>query len=213
MHAKSGGHDDACDQEQESVDDVKCEHDDWVDGPGLLDAGRDEVEQREHRKDGHKDGEIDGGRVACESLGDHVTGEGQDEQRPQELKCAGSAVLHSRSAILAQRRPTWSSLRPIFTIAAIPTDYTTDKRLPSPTTRPVSATFYGTGISFVSWVRTKREKPLRSVDSNSLEDGTKLTQASGKDQWTGTVVDLGSRDRDAGKEVLVASRMWVSTYV
>ena len=97
MHAKFGSHDNACNEEQESVDDVEGEHNDRVDGQGFLDAGRDEVEQREHRKDGHEDGEIDSGRVTGESLGDHVTREGQDEQRPQELKCPGSTVLDSRS--------------------------------------------------------------------------------------------------------------------
>ena len=51
----------------------------------------------------------------------------------------------------------------------------------------------------------------------NLENGTRLIQASQKDRRTGTVVDLVSPDRDAGKEAVgriwVSIRMCVTSYV
>ena len=52
----------------------------------LVDGTRDEVYQAEHGEDGAEHGIIDDGGGAAIGFLDHVTGEGHDEEGPEELR-------------------------------------------------------------------------------------------------------------------------------
>lgn len=72
-------------EEENGVEHVHHDHDNWVQRPVGVERGRDQVEEGQHGKRRRVHGVVDGAGVACESLGDHVTDEGHDEKSPQEL--------------------------------------------------------------------------------------------------------------------------------
>ena len=94
VDVKVGSHGDSTAEVEDGVEGVKCDHDHWVNRKSLLDGGRDEVEEGQHREDGHEHVVVDDGWVTGERGSDHVTDEGHDEKSPEELKGAHGQVDH-----------------------------------------------------------------------------------------------------------------------
>lgn len=84
---KSSGESDRVGEEEDKVQSVQDDHDDRVDGPVGVERRRDEVEEREQRERRRPHGIVDCRGVSGEGLRDHVTDEGHDEDRPDELSC------------------------------------------------------------------------------------------------------------------------------
>lgn len=77
-------------EEEEDVEAVEDDIDDWMDGQAVFERGRDKVKQGEHGEDADKEGEIYDGVGAADS--DHVAGDSHDEQGPEELEASHSEV-------------------------------------------------------------------------------------------------------------------------
>ena len=92
-----GGHGYSSDEEEKGVDDVHGQDDGRVHGKAVAKRGRDEVEEREHGKDGDEHVEVDQGRVAAERIVDDATDQSQDQECPQELRWS----VQDRRATLA----------------------------------------------------------------------------------------------------------------
>jgi len=92
VHVEVGSHGDGAAEVKKNVDRVEDNHDERVDHERVLDARRDEVEERQHREDSHKHVVVDDGWVASEGGSDHVTDKGHDEQSPKELDRAHGGV-------------------------------------------------------------------------------------------------------------------------
>ena len=76
------------DSPTEEKEDIYCVHgdgDDGVDSEALVDAGRDQVEDREHAPDGEEHDVIYDGRVAGFCIMDDIADEGEDEEGKEEL--------------------------------------------------------------------------------------------------------------------------------
>lgn len=80
-----GGESDGGTEEEEGVDQVNDDHQERVEAQILLQRRRDEVEEGQEGEDRDEDQVVDDGRVAAVRLGDHVSGEGHDEEGPHEL--------------------------------------------------------------------------------------------------------------------------------
>lgn len=85
VDVKSGGHGNGTAEVEDGIEHIKDDHQQGVALEGLLDGGRDEVEEREHGEDGHEHVVVDERRVAGVGSGDHVTDEGHDQKSPEEL--------------------------------------------------------------------------------------------------------------------------------
>ena len=124
-----GSERDSSGEEEDAVQGVDDDHDEWVDGPVDIERGRDQVEQREHREYRCVDGVVYGRWVAGEGLSDHITDEGHDEQGEYELRWVSTilyfGMLHSFTASSCRYRiamaltsqtlrPSCTPLRPIF---------------------------------------------------------------------------------------------------
>lgn len=72
----------AADQEQQGVETVDDDHEQRVDGEGLVEGGREQIDEREHGEDGEEHAVVDDRWVAGECVMDHVAGQGHDEERP-----------------------------------------------------------------------------------------------------------------------------------
>ena len=96
VNAKLGGHGDGTAEPQKSVDTIKRNHDHGVTLECFLDCSRNEVEERQHRKDGEKHIVVDDGRVTGEAGRDHVANKRHDEQRPEELQSSHGEVDNRR---------------------------------------------------------------------------------------------------------------------
>lgn len=84
---------DSTGEEENGVEQVHDDHDDRVQSPVKVERGRNQVEERQHGECSRIHGVVDGGRVACESLRNHVTDEGHDEESPYELPSIGISGL------------------------------------------------------------------------------------------------------------------------
>lgn len=85
VDVKVGRHGDSTAEVENGVQGVKADNKERVNHERLLDACRDEVEQRQHAEDSDKHVVIDNRRVAGVCCCDHVTDERHDEKSPDEL--------------------------------------------------------------------------------------------------------------------------------
>ena len=92
---------DAADEEKQSIQGVERNHDDRREGQVLFEGGRYQVQQRQHREDGHEHVVVNDGGVAGEGGCDHVADERQDEQRPEELWAVRVADASERNRAAA----------------------------------------------------------------------------------------------------------------
>lgn len=74
-------------EKEAKVQSVEDDHDDRVDGPVGVERRREEVEEREQPERRRPHGVVDRCRVSGEGLRDHVTDEGHDKDREDELSC------------------------------------------------------------------------------------------------------------------------------
>lgn len=84
MRAQDRGGRDTGNQPEDAVQHVEDERQHRVDAEAFLDRGRDQVDEREHAEDGDEEVKVD--HVAAARFGDHVAGDGEDEEGPEELK-------------------------------------------------------------------------------------------------------------------------------
>lgn len=89
---------------EESHEEVNCDQDDRVNRKLLLESGRYQVDERDHCYDGHEDRVVDNGRISACRVGDHVTGNGQDEESPEELEATEAEI-----DVLRNHFDGWSS--------------------------------------------------------------------------------------------------------
>lgn len=120
MHSHVGGQSDTADEEEKGVESVQGEHGQW-DGHAFDDGRSNEVEQGQHGEDGDKHDVVDDGVVAGESLGDHVAGQGQDEEGQEELSTESESQLvrAGRQRRELEGRQTWRPRRPSCTICML----------------------------------------------------------------------------------------------
>ena len=85
VHVKIGCKCDTTNEEEEGVESIRCEHEEWRDGKGLVDCSQDEVEKRQHSEDGHKHDIVDYGGITANRVGDHVSNKCHYEEGPEEL--------------------------------------------------------------------------------------------------------------------------------
>ena len=85
MHAQLRRQGDRTAEPEEGIQHVERDGKDGVDGERVADRGGDQVEEREHGEDGAKHDVVDDGGVAGVGVGDHVAGEGHDEESHEEL--------------------------------------------------------------------------------------------------------------------------------
>ena len=76
---------DTTDEEEDGVECIRCEHEEWRDGEGLVDCSHNEVEQRQHSEDGDKHDIVDYRGITASRVGDHVSNECHYEEGPEEL--------------------------------------------------------------------------------------------------------------------------------
>lgn len=120
MHSHVGGQSDTADEEEEGVESVKGEHGQW-DGHAFDDGRSNEVKQGQHGENGDKHDVVDNGVVAGESLGDHVAGQGQDEEGQEELatRSESQLVRAGRQRRELEGRQTWRPRRPSWMICML----------------------------------------------------------------------------------------------
>ena len=101
-------------EEEDGVQGVQNDHDDWVAGPVDVEGCRDGIEQREHGEDRAEHRVVHCRWVAGEGIGDHVSDQGHDEERPEELELlvcdASRGSLHvppRRGGPIAQLSNSW----------------------------------------------------------------------------------------------------------
>lgn len=85
MRVKLCGHCDSSAEEEERVEDIKTDQDQWVAGKILLEGCRDQVNERQHSKNRHKHVVVDDRWVAGVRRSDHISDKRHDEQSPEEL--------------------------------------------------------------------------------------------------------------------------------
>lgn len=85
MHAQLGRQRDRTAEPEDGVEHVERDGEDGVDGEGVADPGGDQVEEREHGEDGAEHDVVDDGGVAGVGVGNHIAGEGHNEEGHEEL--------------------------------------------------------------------------------------------------------------------------------
>jgi len=85
VRAQVRGRGDAAAEPEDDIQDVEDQGDDGVEGDGVVERGRDKVEEGEHAEDGDEEVVVDDAVVTVVPLVDHVAGEGHDEEGPEEL--------------------------------------------------------------------------------------------------------------------------------
>jgi len=86
MNMQSCGHSNAAAKEEDGIEDIEDQRNQWVECERVLDGRRDEVEQRKHRKGRDEHAVIDDVGIAGICGRDHVADEGHDEKGPDELE-------------------------------------------------------------------------------------------------------------------------------
>lgn len=102
-----GGQGNSRTEKEDAVQRVNRDHNDRVQSPFGLHTGRHQVEQSQHGERSREDGVVDGARVACKGIGDHVTDKSHDEERPYELDRVSECATEPLVAI-----PTSQTRRP-----------------------------------------------------------------------------------------------------
>lgn len=98
VHVQVRGRRDTADKPENGVQDVEHQRDDGMEGQGLLDARRQEVEEGEHAEDGAEKIVVDHGAAAAGR--DEVAGERHDQDRPEELRAECQRLFgFSRGAV------------------------------------------------------------------------------------------------------------------
>lgn len=82
---KPGGHGNGTTEEEDGVESVKDNHQERMTLECLLDRRRNEVEQGEHAENSNEHVIVDERWVASVGRCDHVTDNGHDQKRPDEL--------------------------------------------------------------------------------------------------------------------------------
>jgi len=77
-----GGQSYSASKEEKHVESVEYHRNGGMDDKGLSESNQEEVEEAQHGEDGDKNDIVDGGWIACDRIGDDVTGKRQDEQSP-----------------------------------------------------------------------------------------------------------------------------------
>ena len=85
MDAEFRGERNSATKEEDGVQNVENNHDDGMKSEVFFDGRRDEIEERQHSKDGAKHGKVDNGCIAADSLSDHVTDQSHYQEGPEEL--------------------------------------------------------------------------------------------------------------------------------
>jgi hypothetical protein len=85
VDAEVGGESDGTAEEEQCVEQVNDNHQQWVEAEVLFHRRRDKVKEGEEGEDREEDQVVDDGRVSTIGLGDHVSSEGHDEKGPHKL--------------------------------------------------------------------------------------------------------------------------------
>ena len=85
MHTQFSRHGNGSAEPEDDVQEIDDERQEGVDGEALSECGGDKVEEREHAEDRDEHAVIDNRWVATISVRDHVSDQGHDEERPEEL--------------------------------------------------------------------------------------------------------------------------------
>lgn len=98
-----GGQSNGRTEEENAVQHVDHDHDDRVQCPVNVEAGRQQIEHGKQGESRREHRVVDGGGVAREGFGDHVADKGHDEERPQELDEISECATSSRSRYIPPR--------------------------------------------------------------------------------------------------------------
>ena len=85
VHLEVGCKRDTTNEEENGIECIRCQHEEWRDGKSLIDRSRDEVEERQHSEDGNKHDIVDNRGVVASCIGDHVSNKCHYEEGPEEL--------------------------------------------------------------------------------------------------------------------------------
>lgn len=85
MHAQFRGERDSGAEPENGEESIERDRDGGVDHQTVFDGGWDEVAEEEQAQDAADEGEVDGGWVALEGLGDHVARQRGDEDGEESL--------------------------------------------------------------------------------------------------------------------------------
>lgn len=85
MSSQAGRKGDRSAEEEQAVQHIHSDHDSGVESPVRVQRRWNKVDEGDHGESRSEHDIVHGAGVAAESLGDHVTHEGEDEQRPDKL--------------------------------------------------------------------------------------------------------------------------------
>lgn len=114
-------HSDAASQEEQHIQCINSQREDWTECKRFVDRRADEVNQREGREHGDKHDVVDYGRVSRVRIVNHISNEGDNEESPKKLRMVSDQRLTKTG-----RKPTCKPLRPRligFAIWSTPNDY------------------------------------------------------------------------------------------